>query len=476
MKKLLLILVLSSLSLWGALPGNTTWEVRNAGNDNNGGGFLAGGSGTDWSLQSSPQYALTGLASAGAGAVFLSASASSDMVDNILQVVSGTNFTTGFFRIVSISAGVSITVDRSITTGVGASGVINIGGALKTLSKLNTAMGTSNVQQFAWVKADSTYSISSGVTFNFGNGAGQFTYIQGYTSTRGDNGQPTIQASTGISWMITGANNNSLLDLQFMNFILDCNSQTSTGGYDNQNNSAIVRNVKAINCRTNGFHNSGFAFTCERCAATATFTNQTAFIGGNCIDCYAGDTASTGTTGFSDFSSCIRCIVANFTGRGFKVGNIAGGQVIDSATCYNIQNSCVDYNFGSGTGVQPLTIKNSIMAPKAGQYCFDSTTGPLTIPQYGLYEDYNACYQGSSTGTWNLWTPGAHDVTLSVDPFVNGTGGNLALNNTTGGGASARAVGFPGTLMIGGTGYKDLGTLQHQDSASGGTFVNGYSH
>ena len=51
-----------------ALSASTVWEVRPAtGSDNNGGGFVTGASGTDYSQQGTAQYALTAIASAGAG-------------------------------------------------------------------------------------------------------------------------------------------------------------------------------------------------------------------------------------------------------------------------------------------------------------------------------------------------------------------------------------------------------------------------
>lgn len=122
-----------------ALSSNIVWEVRSAGSNNNGGGFKTGASGTDYTQQNSAQYALTGCTSSGAGAVILTASAAADMVGNVAQVISGTNFTAGFYEITSVSVGVSITVDANCTTGAGSSGVVNIGGALATIGKIGSA-------------------------------------------------------------------------------------------------------------------------------------------------------------------------------------------------------------------------------------------------------------------------------------------------------------------------------------------------
>jgi len=116
-----------------AIGATCVWEVRTTGANTNGGGYTSGG--TDYSQQPGAQYALVGVTSAGAGNTVLSASAAADMVGNIGCCVSGTNFTTSeFFEVLSVVAEVSITFGTShaaasICTGIGADGVINIGGA-----------------------------------------------------------------------------------------------------------------------------------------------------------------------------------------------------------------------------------------------------------------------------------------------------------------------------------------------------------
>ena len=100
----LLFVILLPVSLHAAVSANTVWDIRPAtGSDSaNSCGFVTGASGTDYSQQTSPQYTLTGVISSGSGNVVLTASASADMVGNILLVVSGTNFNTGRFQITSV--------------------------------------------------------------------------------------------------------------------------------------------------------------------------------------------------------------------------------------------------------------------------------------------------------------------------------------------------------------------------------------
>lgn len=177
-----------------AVSANTVWEVRSTATAAmaNGGGFVTGASGTDFSQQDAAQYNLTGCTSAGAGNTILTASAAADMVGNIAKAVSGTNVTVGWFEITSVSVGVSITFSTngagaSIATGVVASGVINIGGALDwTGSGVDTFLEQVVGGNITWVKSG-TYTpaanISVASTLSTSTAPSDF---YGYTSTRGD--------------------------------------------------------------------------------------------------------------------------------------------------------------------------------------------------------------------------------------------------------------------------------------------------
>ena len=488
MIKQLLALFIFGVSLFAALPANTTWEVRNAGTDTNGGGFKAGGTGTDYSQQNSAQFSGTDLASTnGTTNPCVVTSATHNFVatdvDNIIQISAGTNWTAGFYQIVSTATNAA-TLDRACgSSATLSSGTWAVGGALKTLSKLNTAMSTIEIQQFAWVKADTTYSVSSTQTFNFfaraTSSIQRFVTIQGYSSTRGDEGTPTIQASAGSFAIITIANNNNLDNLVFANFILDCNSQTSSTGLDIQNNFTNPQNLKFTGCST-GFKATGFAGECTRCYATGMLASGFGFSTNStfqCYICYAGDSSASGVTGFGMvLGSCFSCFAVNLTGGstsdGFGIGTLSlGGVQIVNSTCYNVTRDCYSVSHPAASNLAPLTILNSIAA-KPGRYGFNAV---LAVPQGGWPEDYNACWLSTGTACYNNWTAGAHDVTLSADPFTNGASQNFALNNTAGGGAAAKGVGFPGVLKVGGTGSLDLGGLQHVPSGGSGTIVSGYS-
>lgn len=172
------------------------WECRataTAGNIN-GGGFKPGATGTDFSQQNAAQYALSSLTSAGAGAIVLTATAAADMVGNVAHITSGTNFTTGWYEVISVSVGVSFTTDRNCTTGVGAAGVANIGGAMSMASTLDQdflAIVTGG--NTVWVKSGS-YTLGEAVAVASGLASqGATISFKGYTTARGDN--PVIAAN-----------------------------------------------------------------------------------------------------------------------------------------------------------------------------------------------------------------------------------------------------------------------------------------
>lgn len=173
-----------------ALAQATVFEVRTTGNAANGGGYRTGAGTPDYSQQDSPQYALTSATSSGAGNVVLHSSAAADMVGQICQVRTGTNFTPGFFEITSVSVGVSFTCSTNqagtaICTGVGASGVINIGGAYKFGSATDSIFAAGLQQGFTVHIKAGTYTQTTTMIFTDSIAAKPFV-MSGYNSVRGD--------------------------------------------------------------------------------------------------------------------------------------------------------------------------------------------------------------------------------------------------------------------------------------------------
>jgi hypothetical protein len=439
----------------------TIWECRTSGADTNGGGFVAGASGTDWSQQDTAQYALTGLASSGAGNTVLYASASADMVGNIAQCTGGTNFNTGFFQITSVSVGVSITFStnaagQSICSGVGASGAINIGGALVSLALAVSGGANGNI---FYIKAG-TYSISSS-TANVSNGRISFTIasggaaqatiprITGYQTTRGDNGTPPVlKATTSMGSNIAILTVTGVVHVT--NVVFDANTQTTTycvtsafghGYFEN----CVAQNAKGTNAI--GFNGALFFRNCVAVNCVTGF-NLTVSNLGNCTMCIA----TACTTGFNASNNQLifhNCIAYSNTGVGFAGSNF----------CIN----CVAYANGSD-GFQTAGNSNvyfwiNCHAEANTGKGFDANSSNSNDGQVINCGVYNNT-AGNTSGTTNT-----NLVTLTSTAFTNAGSLDFSLNNTSTGGALLRKAGvqtYPSPIST--VGFPDIGAVQHKDS------------
>lgn len=133
-----------------ALNSTVVWRVRALGSASNGGGFdpAVSGAGTDYS-DSDGQF--VGFSTAGGSAHATTSGVSATLsitnytvngneVGNILQIRSGTNFTIGFYCIVSVNTGANTwTLDRNCCTAAASSMVGGMGGAFARINSLATA-------------------------------------------------------------------------------------------------------------------------------------------------------------------------------------------------------------------------------------------------------------------------------------------------------------------------------------------------
>lgn len=472
-RKLALLLFFPCLlPLFGALSSTNTWEIRPTnGNDTNGGCFDPGvtSPGTDFSQQNSPQYTFTNLVIAATTTNVTSASHTFVAADvgNCVHISAGSGFTTGWYEILSVSTGIA-TLDRSAGTAASTGGTFFVGGALQTLPQIITILSTTNqnaVNQTTYVKAESV--ISTGAQIAFSSTTNQSTFI-GYGTTRGDNGQVTVKANTANP---TGASIFLLDGNRLYNWIANGNYSASNRavaiGFHVNGSSTLLVNVLAENVTEQGISFSSNQNTCIACTATnagsggnpaITFSSNN---GPNyCIFCVA---YANPTIGFSGFGGVLSyCISANNTGtgsHGFVTGGGDGPTLIDHSLAYG--------NAGDGfhitaPGETVGQITNSI-AYGNGTFGINAAS---VIPT-GIYYFNNNAYGGNTSGNLNNVTAGASDVTLTGDPTVAGASNNFALNNTAGAGAACRSAGFPGVLQAGGTGFSDIGPLQHSSAGAG---------
>lgn len=434
-----------------ALSSDTVWEVRTGGSDTNGGGFVTGASGTDWSQQDAAQYAVTDGVTAGTTTITsATANFGTDVVGNIVYVAGGTgSVTPGWYQIVSRTNATTIVVDRSTGLTAGTGVTLNVGGAMGTPGGFcvpHVASGVAGMK--CWIKAGnyplstSTLSVSGGP---FLAKAATALVVEGYQTTRGDRTgtKPILDANaqTGITlWKgasSTGATTQVFKNLEadgqdnativgfgggaWFDRFLECTARDCPTGFSGTAPQQFVQ-CDAHSCATTGFSVVA-AVCCEAHSCATGFTGVTTNQWSHCL-------AASCTTGFSGaFSLVVHHCTADECTTGFSFGaSQPGANVV----------SCLASNCTTGFSVQ---VTNPLIAC-AG---YDNGTDVSNVNDNNTF------------------------TTLSADPYVNKAGGDYRLNDTAGGGADIRgaAVG-PMSQTI----HADIGALQHADPSGGGTIRN----
>lgn len=435
-----------------ALSASLVWEVRTVSSNTNGGGYKPGASGTDWSQQNNAQYALTNGVTNGTTTI-ATVSAATDMVGNTVYVTGGTgSITAGWYEITAASAGVSITVDRStgLTTGTGVT--LNVGGALASIyTATNLASVADNI---IYVKATATYVENT--TINILDGVSIVTSLIGYNSTRTDGGQATIQRTSGTTELIRYASSGNNVSIQ--NIIGDCNALANIACY--LGNNATVINCDFKKWTSYGLITGNASLVLGSVSQQGTGANQAFYTAGQSLIayCIAHDNASAdGFLNDSAMNTIINCIADTNGGCGF----ISKGGQSRYVNCISYASGLDGFKYNGG---------NALIGGLFN--CIAVSNSGYGVNSANLYANaqsrYNVFYSNTS-GARNNFPVGATDVTITGDPFTNSAAGDFTLNNTAGAGAACRAAGFPGVFPSGaGTGYLDIGAIQHQDSGGGG--------
>lgn len=450
-----------------ALSANTVWEVRTAGNDANGGGFVTGASGSDWSQQDSKRtgadvtdISTTDLVATGVATVTsATANFATTIVGNIICLSGGTgSLTKGWYQVTTRNSATSIILDRIVAAGTGIT--LNIGGALASPGMVGGA--TLVAGHYIWIKAG-TYTITSAST-NISGGcfsSSTAVFMEGYSSTRGDMGtKPLLQADGVITTFTIIAQAAS--GLQYIkNIKVDGNNRTSSRGFLLRGHAMYC---EAINCT-----NSAFADTVGTVESTVInslatgCSTQPVYSGVNCIGCVAHTNTITGFTNNSIDCQFHRCIAYGNSGAS------SDGFIVAAATGKALFSNCVAYDNGRNGftlgGQRGQICINCIAQDNAGTGFIHSLNLSLGLFNCAAYSNTTADFNiGTAYSSFNTGS-----ITGSGSFFTNAASGDFSLNNTGGAGAAVRAAGiygvFPGGLT---TGYLDIGAAQHQDTGGGG--------
>lgn len=401
-----------------AISQSSVWEIRSSATASNvnGGFFVTGSSGTDFSQQDSAAYNLTGLTSAGAGNIVLTSAAAADMVGNGAYVVSGTNFTSTVagglnrFEVVSVVVGVSITFSTNtagtlISTGVGAAGVINIGGAL--------SLGTTDDAVFEAAEPGNMYHIKNG-SYSFGGtvntakagGVSNPIKIMGYNTSRGDkptdSTRPTIDClattyTMGVNWeheyLIFKGTNTSVVNgvgsykARFVKFINTSTTAARTAFQSSNNN--FLQGCEAISYRGDGITASGTVMLvgCHIHSSNIGLKNISTANFFELID--------------SVIEGCVTAAVNTSVAA-------AGKSMIYNCTLFGSLNT-TGIGLSLTAGTTNIKIMNSIISG------FATGVSHADVQSIG-FDDFNN-YYNNDTDVSN-WTKGASDI--AVDPgFAN---------------------------------------------------------
>lgn len=431
-----------------ALDAAIVWEVRNGGNDGNGGGFKTGASGTDRTLQDAAHATLTALSVVNADTTKITVSLTDytvTMADvgNVYNNTGGSS-TAGPYEIKAVDTVANTwTLDRSIGTAAQTC-VGKMGGGYASPGYASGQMVDGNTM---FIKYHATvYTISSN-TQNISNGRIRGDILRkyiGYDTTRTivnvDANRPTLKASTTLTNIIDNVNGFSRKNW-YRQLIVDGNSTTTTGLLS-QADQQYTDKVKVANCTT-GFSQTFYT----RCEAVNCPTMG--FSGGTAQLCKASGCGK----GFHQVNSTFCLSYSNTTG------------FADNGFGYELQH-CVAYG-NSAVGFEAQTDDRIGSGGNSNIYCISYGNGTYGFTTGENRTFINCAYGNNTSGNISGTAREFGSITLTADPFTNAAGGDFSLNNTAGGGALLRGLGFvfPGELT---TSYLDIGAAQHQDAGGGG--------
>jgi len=398
-----------------ALAAAIVWEIRTTGNNNSGGGFKTGATGTDRSQQDAAQLSFTDLQVKNAVytriySVIEDANLDATCVGNVVQVTGDGGsglFTPGFYEVTAQGNDGNnyLDIDRNCATGNASDGVAALGGAVAGLETIDSVAVKGNT---IYIEAG-TYTPGVAIDFPANGDVSTHIDILGYNTSRGDN--PT-------------GDNRPLLQMAANGF--------STGDFN------WVRNIRMTTTNTSGLQieTSGGAVNCkvENTGGVAThraFRISTAIM----VDCEA--ICGNGRGIFVYYTCRVMGCYVHDCNEGIYCYDNADYSVF----AFNIIDTCVEEGFAVDSGTLRLTfLNNTIYNCDEGigfagpgsvilimNNLFDSCTtfGYTVTAEYkSNYANYNN-WNGNGTDTNNL-TKGP-DATANVPQFENAAGGDFSL-------------------------------------------------
>ena len=434
-----------------ALSASTVLEVRADGSDDNGGGFVTGGAGTDRSQQAAAHATLTAASVVHSTTTQINVAAGDYTVtaldvDNLFQITGGTA-TAGVYHItVADTANNRWTVDRSAGT-AGQTVVGRMGGAYASPGKAAAVMTAAGM--ISWVRSGS-YSITS-TTSNITGGRIALgvanTRMIGYDTTRGDETgvQPTFTATVNTMTLITTSN-----DVFVGNIKLSAGSATGITG-TNSSAGCVLYKIRMTGANTTAAFRGGtnsHHLLCEATGGTVTGFNGE---GGHFFGCVAKAIVGRGfQAGGSIETIFMHCISINHTGgtgKGFDLGTATGSAMYINCTAFGNSQSNFDNSSGPVAACQWI----NCLSYSAGLNGFN-----------GGGRAWNCASGNSNTDDFGTAVIQINCETLTADPFTDASDLDFSLNSVAGGGTVCRGMGLLGVFppLVSTSGNLDAGAAQ----------------
>jgi len=405
----------------------------------------AGTFGCDYSQQAAAQFALTGLTTAAADAILLTASASTHMVGNHLRITGGTNFTTGWYEIVSAVAGVSLTLDRTCTSAAGSAGTANVGGAMSLNSTLDDDLFESGTAGMIWwVRYNATaIALGEAVSIAAAGTAVAPYVIEGYASVRGDrptgSTRPVIDAAAnaivlGTYWSIRNSIVTGTASVVF-----------TSGNSGNQIAVKITCPSTSANRTALTATTASAVFSCELISYRG-YGHASANSSANLLYCYIHDCdIGFRFTGTSTSVALVGCIIESCVTAAIVTTGAATGLLISENTLFGSVNT-TGIGLSAATGSGDYHFFNNIISGFVTGVSHADT-------QASGFDNYNCYYNNDAdVSAVGQWQKGPNDVTTNPS-FTN-------VGQVTGTGATTDGS---GKLVDTAKNFTSLGVVANQD-------------
>ena len=370
-------------------------------------------------------------------------------VGNLLNVTSGTNFTTGWYVIKSVAT-VTATMDRSVGTAAATGGHGNMGGAWATLTNISGGSPIWVSGNLCWFTGSLT--ITSTYTFSFSAGNASRVTLWGYSTYRGDGGQATVTCATNSVAAFTLAGPTSL---EFRSLILHCTAGTQGNGITASSQSV---QITVQDCTINGWnigiydggHQIWGLFVIE-CLIENSVSHGVQNGGSTQLfGCYLYKNGGDGAQSYGNNSSQFHayCTVASQnTLAGFHQAASSTISCFDVLDCVAYDNTTDGLEIDSGAE-QSFNVINTIFEANGG-YGINQKLPPAAsgfAQGAASIQRNNAFYNNTSGARLANSAAGTGDVIYTTGAFVSASTGNFTLNSTTGGGALLQLAGWQSNL------------------------------